>query len=344
MRVSVLLPVRDAEQWLAEAVESVLAQSERSLELIAVEDGGKDDCAAMLRDYARRDRRVRVLATQSDDHGIVAALNMALAAARAPYVARMDADDRMHPSRLAMQIAALDGDPALFGVACRTSAFPDEDLRDGMREYLAWQNGLVAPEELARDRFIESPVVHPSVTMRTEVLRERLGGWRDRGWPEDWDLFLRAFESGLRLRRLTEPLFEWRQHAAQATRNDLRYSEAALLAARAHFLARHLRREVGDRRPLWILGAGPVGKHLVKALAREGIEIAGLADVDPRKIGGVVRDGSRSWPVMKHSELNGMLPRPFAVSAVAGGAARCRIRGEMARWGWSESTDFVVAA
>lgn len=344
VRVSVLLPVRDAEPWLVEALESVLAQSERSFELIAVDDGSKDGGRAILDDYARRDGRVRVLSTRDGSRGIIEALNLGLAAVSAQYVARMDADDRMHHCRLAMQIAALDDDQSLFGVSCRVSAFPQEDLREGMRGYLEWQNGLVAAEELARDRFIESPLMHPSVTMRTGVLRESLGGWRDAGWPEDWDLFLRAFESGLRLRRLAQPLMEWRLHAAQATRTDARYSEESLLAARAHFLARHLRREVGDGRALWILGAGPVGKGLVKALANEGIEAAGLADVDARKIGGVVRDGDRRWPVVKHSDLRDKVPRPFAVSAVAGVTPRRRVRAELGCWGWSEGADFVVAA
>lgn len=344
VRVSVLLPVRNAEPWLAESIDSVLAQSESCLELIAIDDGSSDASAAILDEYARRDRRVRVLSTSEGRRGIVEALNLALAAARAPYVARMDADDRMHPQRLAMQVAALDDDPELFGVCCRTRAFPEAALRDGMRAYLDWQNGLVASDELARDRFIESPILHPSVTLRSGLLRERLGGWRDAGWPEDWDLFLRAFEDGLRVCRLPEALLEWRLHAAQSTRTDRRYSEAALLAARAHFLARHLRRALGDGRVLWILGAGPVGKSLVKALAGEAIEVAGLVEVDPRKIGGVVRDGARRWPVVAHAGLREKQPRPFAISAVAGAAARARVRAELAGWGWSEGADFVVAA
>jgi len=343
-RVSVLLPVRDAGRWLVEAIESVLAQSEASFELLLIDDGSRDTSAAIIDDHARRDPRIRVLATSDGNRGIAPALTLALAQARAPYVARMDADDRMHPRRLEMQLAALDDEPGLFGVSCRTRGFPDHDIRDGMREYLQWQNGLLTCEELARDRFIESPVVHPSMTMRTAILRDTLDGWRETVWAEDWDLFLRVFEAGLRLRRLPEVLLEWRLHAAQATRTDARYSEEALLAARAHFLARHLRRDVSTTRNVWILGAGPVGKHLIKALAREGVGSSGLADVDPRKIGGVVRDGARRWPVVAHSCLRQQVPRPFAISAVSGGAARDRVRAELAGWGWTEGADFVVAA
>lgn len=343
-RISVGVPVRDAGEWVGEALESVLAQTEASFEVLAVDDGSGDGSRGILEEFARRDSRVRILETGRDERGIVAALNLALAAARSPYFARMDADDRMHPERLARQAAALDADPSLFGVTSRAAAFPEEELRDGMRAYLDWQNGLIAPAELARDRFIESPLLHPSVMLRVEPLRDRLCGWRDLGRPEDWDLFLRAFESDLRIARLPEVLLEWRLHPRQSTRTHPRYSEESLLALRSHFLARRLARVVAGGRPVWILGAGPVGKALVKALAVEGLVAEGLADVDPRKIGGVVRGAGRRWPVVAHETLRPMDPRPFAVSAVAGATARSRVRAELARWGWSEGEDFVVAA
>jgi glycosyltransferase involved in cell wall biosynthesis len=343
-RISVAMPVRDAGVWVGEALASVLRQTETSFEVLAVDDGSSDGSRGILEEFARRDSRVRILETSPAARGIVAALNLALAAARAPYLARMDADDRMHPERLARQAAALDADPTLFGVTSRSAAFPAEELRDGMRAYLDWQNGLLTPADLARDRFIESPLLHPSVMFCVQPLRDNLSGWRDLGRPEDWDLFLRVFEADLRIARLPELLLEWRLHARQSTRTHPRYSEESLLALRAHFLARHLAPVVAGGRPIWILGAGPVGKALVKALAVEGVVAEGLADVDPRKIGGVVRGAGRHWPVVAHETLRPITPRPFAVSAVAGAVARGRVRTELGRWGWSEGADFVVAA
>ena len=343
-RLSIALPVRDAEPWLGECLDSVLAQSESRFELLAVDDGSTDASRAILDGYARRDGRVRLFETASGDRGIVAALNLALAAARAPYLARMDADDRMHPERLARQAAALDADPSLFGIASRATAFPPEEQRDGMRAYLGWQNSLLLPEEIARDRFIESPVLHPSVTLRTQLVREHLGGWRDTAWPEDWDFFLRAFEQELRIARHPEALVEWRLHPLQLTRTHARYTEEALLEARSSFLGRHLARIAATDRSIWVLGAGPVGKTLIKALARHGVVAHGLADVDPRKIGGVVRGAGHRWRVVAHPLLRGMVPRPFAVSAVSGAEARSRVRAELEGWAWSEGEDFVVAA
>ncbi|HYB99443.1 MAG TPA: glycosyltransferase [Candidatus Limnocylindrales bacterium] len=341
--ISVLMPVRDAQPWLGDALESVLAQSEPAFELLAVDDGSSDDSARLLHEHAQRDARVRPLQTRSTARGIVEALNLGLAVARGTRIARMDADDLMHPCRLAMQSAMLDDDPSLFGVTCRTRAFPESEAGDGMREYLAWQNGLATPAQIALERFVECPALHPTWMLRADVLRERLGGWRDAGWAEDWDLMLRAHELGLAIRRVPETLMSWRQHARQACRSDSRYGEESMMRLRAHFLARFLA-PIEKGRGLWILGAGPVGKRLVKALAGEGVVADGLVDVDPRKIGGVVRGGGRSWPVIAHTHLGELSPRPFAVSAVAGAAARLRVRAELARIGWTEPDDFVLAA
>lgn len=343
-RISIAMPVRDAAPWLGECLASIAAQTEPSFELLAVDDGSTDASRAILEAAAQRDARVRVLQTRADGRGIVAALNLALEAARTPYLARMDADDRMHPERLARQAARLDADASLFGVAARAAAFPAESLRDGMRGYLDWQNALVTPDDLARERFVESPVLHPSVLLRTDVVRTVLGGWHETAWPEDWDFFLRAFEAGLRIARVPDVLVEWRLHERQLTRTHARYSEDALMEARAFHLARHLGGVTGEARSLWVLGAGPVGKCLVKALARRGVVASGLADVDPRKIGGIVRGAGHAWRVIEHAALRGMSPRPFAVSAVAGAPARTRVRAGLASWGWQEGGDFVVAA
>jgi len=358
-RISVLMPVRDAAPWLPDALASLAAQSECAWELVAVDDGSSDGSRFILERWAARDARVRVLETCARRRGIVAALNRGLAAARAPLLARMDADDTAHPERLAIQSSVLAAAPRLFGCCCRVEAFPARNVRCGMSRYLAWQNSLLSSEEIARDRFVESPILHPSIVVRTGIARGVLGGWDERGWPEDWDFFLRAFEEGLTIERVPQVLLHWRLHPGQATRSDARYSEASLRAARAHFLARTLRHagasdaasmrdgEQGpsvDTRPVWILGAGPVGKSLAKALAGEGTLVAGLADIDHRKIGGVVRGAGSEWRVISMDRLLATAPRPRAVAAVGRAGARERIRAALETAGWVEGRDFFVAA
>ena len=334
------MPVRDAEPYLGEALGCVLAQTEADIELIVIDDGSRDGSGDRLVRAAGKDTRVRLLETSGGERGIVAALNLGLESARAPLVARMDADDLCHRARLASLAATLEADNGLFAVTSRVDVFPEGGAGDGMRRYIDWQNSLIEPGELARDRFVESPLVHPSVMMRTGELR-RLGGWRDMGWAEDWDLWLRAMEGGLRIRRLTDTLYRWRLHPRRATLEDERYSAENFLACRAHFLARRL---AASQRLVWIMGAGPTGKRLAKALNREDCRVVGFAEVDPKKIGRMVDAAGQRWPVIDMDSLILMEPKPIAVAAVGQAGGREQIRAELVSEDWVEGRDFLVAA
>ncbi|RMF24972.1 MAG: glycosyltransferase, partial [Deltaproteobacteria bacterium] len=341
---SILMPARNAEAWIGEAIASVQAQTDSDWELIAVDDGSDDGTLGVLQHAAAGDRRIRVSSTEGGRRGIAAALGRALAESRSPLVARMDADDRSHPERLAKQRALLDARENLFAAGCLVEAFPQAHVRDGMRRYLRWQNSLVEPAEVARDRFVETTVLHPTLMMRRDLL-DRLGGWRRVDWPEDFDLLLRAFEAGFEIAKVPEVLYQWRLHPAQASRCDPRYAPDAFRSARAYFLARTIARCGG--RPVWILGAGPVGKRLGKALAREGASVCGFADIDPRKIGGRVSIGPRGgpwWPVVSMERVFAERGSAVAIAAVGQAGARERIRSWLRERGWLEGRDFWAAA
>lgn len=316
-----------------------------------MDDGSRDEGPAMVEAIAAEDPRVVLLRLPAPGQGLVAALNYGLVAARAPMLARMDADDICHPERLQLQHRELARRPDLFAVSCRVEGFPRSDCGEGMRRYLDWQNGLVTSQEISRERFVESPVLHPSLMLRSEPLRQVLGGWRDQGWPEDWDLVLRAHEAGLSFARIRRVLLAWRNHETQYTRQDSRCSAQAFAAARAHFLSRHLAREVPSERPIVVFGAGPVGKLLAKGLAAEGLLVSAFYEVSPKKIGNTVAipskfasPGRQHWPVLDSKLLASTQPRPFGLAAVGQPGGRARVREACLQWGWQEFTDFLVVA
>ncbi len=167
----------------------------------------------------------------------MAALNTGLAACRAPLLARMDGDDICHPRRLELQAAYLDAHADTGLVACNFRHFPRTTLKQGMLAYETWQNTLVSHDLIMRDLFVESPFVHPSIMARRRLIKA-VGGYRDCGWAEDYDLWLRLADSGIRFARLPQTLFFWRDHPERATRTMSEYSADAFRACKLDYLVR----------------------------------------------------------------------------------------------------------
>jgi glycosyltransferase involved in cell wall biosynthesis len=329
--VSVLLPVRDALSTLGACLDSLAAQTLHDHEVVAVDDGSEDGSAEILKDRSRRDPRVRLLLGAR--LGLVSALNTALAAARAPLVARMDADDECSPQRLALQKARLDADATTDVLGCRVRLAGAGS--EGLQAYVDWQNGLLDHDAIARDRFVESPLVHPSVMMRKEALRS-LGGWRDFDGPEDYDLWLRAFEAGHRFAKLEDVVLSWRDSPRRLTRTDPRYAPGCFQALKLEALRRG---PLAGGREVVLWGAGRVGKSWARALRGAGHEVVAFVEVDPRKIGTTLGDA----PVVDVAAA-GAWRGPLHLAAVGQKGARARIREEAARRGLEEGRDLVAVA
>lgn len=327
--LSVLLPARDAAAFLGEALASVLAQDFADFELVAVDDGSRDGTRALLEEAARRDPRVRVVA--GEGRGIARALNLGLEHCRSPLVARMDADDVSLPGRFARQVAALRARPELTAVGCRVEIFPGEGKSAGLRSYEAWLNGIETEEQVRRECFVESPLVHPAAMVRTAALRE-VGGWQDAGWPEDYALWLELLARGHRLANVPEVLLRWRDGAHRLTRTDPAYALSAHLRLKARYLARC--RIAGGRCVLW--GAGKTGRALTRALAAEGVRVERYVDIDPAKIGRPLHGA----PVIAPDELRGY-EGVHLVAAVGAKGARALIRAHLEARGWREVEQFT---
>jgi glycosyl transferase family 2 len=333
-RVSVLLPVRDGAPTLADCLASLAGQTLADHEVIAVDDGSVDGSPSVLRAAARHDRRLRVL--EGGRRGLVAALNLALSEARAPLLARMDADDVAHPERLAAQARRLETDRATDILGCRVRLFgrPAGD-NGGMCAYVEWMNGLLEHEAIVRDLFVESPLAHPSVMLRAAVLRG-LGGYRDFEGPEDYELWLRARTAGCGFAKLPETLLDWRDPPGRLSRCDARYAPARFQATKIEALER---RALPFGRPVVIWGAGPVGKGWARALLARGHRVAGFVDVDPRKLGNRVH-GAPVLAVGPAACLDGALH----LGAVGRAEARPRVRAAAAALGLQDGHDFLAVA
>ena len=279
---SVLLPAFNAGATLSRAVESLRQQTCPAWELILVDDGSSDDTAALGQFWAAHDARIRYLARPHQ--GIVAALNAGLNAARAPIIARMDADDEAHPQRLAAQLALLDQREDIGVVGSLVWFGGDSRQAAGYALHVDWINSLVTPEEISLNRFIESPFAHPSVMFRRRLVDEH-GSYREGDFPEDYELWLRWLSAGVRMSKVPQVLLTWNDRPDRLSRNHTRYDSAAFYRCKAVYLARWLRANLAPGRRLLIWGAGRVTRRRAEHLQAHGIQIAAYIDIDPRKIG-----------------------------------------------------------
>jgi hypothetical protein len=233
--ISVVMPVRNGGRWLGEAIDSVVRQTLRDLELLVIDDGSTDQTPEILNDWSRRDRRVRGLRQSS--LGLVAALNYGLAEARAPFLARLDADDRAAPQRLKRQVTVLN-DNSSFGLLGSWAQRIDESGRP--RGELKPET---SPQKLADILKRGNPFIHSTIVLRTEIAR-RLGGYRSAfEAAEDYDLWLRMSEVTV-LANLPEPLVQYRRHRANVTaRRAIRQAFSVRLAQRAAGIRRQTGRD-----------------------------------------------------------------------------------------------------
>lgn len=208
--VTIGIPFLNARRSLAAAVRSVFAQTHDDWELLLIDDGSTDGSIDVVRHLD--DPRVRLL-DDGSNRGLCARLNQIASMARGTYLARMDADDVMHPERIARQLALLRAEPRVDLVDAATFTMDDDLTPLGIRG----DRPLDArPEAVLRDGLL----IHPTVMGRAEWFR---------GNPYD-PVFVRAEDRELWIRtcattkfaRLCEPLFFYREGPTGNLRNYLR--------------------------------------------------------------------------------------------------------------------------
>ncbi len=268
--IDVLMPFRDAAPWIGDAWASLCRQRFRDWRLVAVDDGSRDGSAGRLVAAAAGDSRLHLISAPA--RGVAAALNRGLDEATAPVVARMDADDLSHPARLAALWRLLADDPGAGVAATRVRLFPARRVSPAMGRYLAWQNGLLDPGALWRERFVECTVTHASVAVRTENLRA-CGGWWEGDGPEDLDLFLRLHRQGVRFVKHPGVLYYWRERPGRETRTSARMRPGAFRAVKA----RHLAGDLAGRGPVLVFGTGRSLDAWAAALAGQGVPVQASA-------------------------------------------------------------------
>lgn len=229
-QLSVLMPVRDGARWIEESIASVQRQTFGDLELIVVDDGSSDETRRIVADLAAHDPRIVLVA--QPPRGLVLALNNGLEAARAPFLARLDADDIAEPTRMAEQIDAMQLNRRLSLLGSWAIEIDENGVTIGARRPAA----DAAP--LMRQHNSANPMIHSTVMLRTEMVRA-VGGYRQGFFAaEDFDLWLRLSEVG-EVANLQRELVRYRvHHGSVSARRALEQLLSTRLAQRSAELRR----------------------------------------------------------------------------------------------------------
>jgi len=238
------MPAYNAHRFVGAAVESILAQTFENFEFIIVDDCSTDGSSEVLRRYAERDRRVRLL-TNARNLDFVRSRNLGIAEARGEFIANMDSDDVALPTRLAEQYAFMKANPAVGVCGAAVIVIDEHDRELGIRRYRADDRDLRAR------LFLFNPVAQPVTMIRSDVLHDTGSYNPDHILADDLDLWFRI---GIRhrLANLQTPLLKYRVHPGSAT--GQRLADMHRAATRVRAIAR---REYGYR-PSVVMRTGEI--------------------------------------------------------------------------------------
>lgn len=279
-------------------------------------------------------RDPRIMMVGETRQGIAYALNTGLQYAKAPLVARMDADDIALPVRLARQFEFLTQNPSIGVVATQCEFQSTLVPSRGYELFVDWQNQIISPEEHFIHRFIESPVAHPSVMFRRECV-EKYGGYDTGNLPEDYELWLRWMAQGVQFAKIPEKLLIWQDHSKRLSRNHSNYLQAAFFQVKCQYLARWIKDNVGNRRKILICGTSKTCRWRADLLESEGIKIYGFTDVHYRRLQNSIFVPAQQ--IQKEANY-------FIINFISKRGVGKAIREFLIGRGMMEGSDFLLAA
>ncbi len=330
-RVTILLPFYQAGKEMEQAVKSLVQQSFSAWKLLLISNNGSDMGLEIARKWIATDDRISLL--EEPRQGIAYALNHGLQHANTPYLARMDADDVSFPERLQKQVGYLEEHPAVDVVSCQTSYKSEIQGSEGYSLFVEWQNAIISPEDHAMERFVESPLAHPTVVFKKELI-DRYGHYDTGEVPEDYELWLRWMDHGVRFYKIPEPLVVWNDHLGRLSRNHQNYSREAFYRVKCYYLARWIKKHVPSGKKIIVCGSSRIGRKRASMLEEHGVAVYGFTDVKKRP--------NRQVRFIHYSELTD--PEPwFLINFIARRGVGQSIREHFTELGFVEEKDFVLA-
>lgn len=281
--ISILMPTRNADKYIADCLDSILAQTEQNWELLVVNDHSEDDTENILVKYQEEDSRIKYF--NNNGRGIIDALRLAYSKSKGNLITRMDSDDLMEVSKLEKMKAALLSKGENYLATAFVKYFADKPLGDGYIKYQDWLNDLAAKENNFTEIYKECVIASPCWMIRKTTF-EKCGAFRPNTYPEDYDLCFRFYENDLKVVSVKEVMHYWRDYATRASRTDEHYADNRFLQLKINYF---FKLEKDENRPVVLWGAGKKGKFLAQLLIEKEKEFIWVCN-NEKKIGKSIYD------------------------------------------------------
>ena len=329
-KISVILPYFNAEKTLKRSVISILEQSFSDFELLLVNNNSTDNSYKIAKKLAKNDSRIILF--QEQKQGVVFATQKGLKKTNSAFIARADADDFWHKEKLLLQYNFLKENPKIDVVSCRVN-FIGDAKNDGMLTYVEETNKLLTHKQIELSRFSELQVINPTIMFRKKVALEH-GLYKDGDFPEDYEMFLRWIEKGVKYHKLPEYLLDWYDSETRLTRTDKRYSFEAFYKVKSSYLFNYLKENNPHFPNIVVWGAGKRTKKRTKTIKNLGVKISYFIDVSEKKING------NDVISYKHIPPKGQI---FIVSFVNNKGIRQKIKDFLISKQYIEGHNFIIA-
>ena len=244
--ISLIMSVYNGEDYLAEAIDSVLNQTFTEWELIVINDCSTDSTAEILNSYAEKDSRVKVH-TNEVNLRLPSSLNKALSLAQGKYIARMDADDICLPQRLERQYAFMESRPQVALSSCRFMTLKNGVISSG------GCGGKTDADSIKALLLVTNPILHPGIIAKAEVIRG-LGYDKTFTCTEDMELWTRFVAAGHTVEIVSDYLMIYRLHDKQITETTLDRQRGEVLSIQRKYMAALLSPMTEEQEAFYING------------------------------------------------------------------------------------------
>ncbi|MGD1946076.1 MAG: glycosyltransferase [Croceivirga sp.] len=326
--VSIIIPFKNTAHFLPACLDSIVNQTYKSWEVLAVNDGSIDDSFDLVSEYSEKDNRIHVF--QNRGQGIIPALQTAYAHSKGEFITRMDSDDIMVTHRLEKMVHNLKYKGNGHVAIGQVKYFSNRGISNGYARYEQWLNKLTSAGNNFTEIYKECVIPSPC-WMISKTDFERCGAFSPNRYPEDYDLTFRFYENDLRIIPCQEVLHYWRDYDTRTSRTHEHYAQNYFLDIKIHYF---LKLDHDTNRSLVVWGAGFKGKKIAKALLKEKIDFIWLCD-NPNKI-----NKSIYGKEMHHFSMMETLQSPQSIITVANENAQDEIRTHLTKLNQKAMEDY----